>query len=336
VTPIVVAAVVGLGLAAGLGAVILARDGAERAPSTAARGPATPREPRAIPVGGLPVAIAARSRGVWALVGRPPAEPRGLVEAARTRLAAISPSGSVRRGPVLQLGGEDLVATGGSLYAAFDRPSRVLRVDGRTLRRVAASERFVGLTRRLAVGAGAVWVTERSRTPPAPDHLLKLDPETLATIARIPIPHGASDVRVGGGSVWVADRDSPAVSRIDPAADRVVDRVTAGDDPAQLAFGAHAVWSANADGTVTRVDARTRVPIVLAAGARPSAIEFRGGEVWVASLATNSVTRIDARRTRADEPIPTCLNPAGLTITRDEVWVACVGDRSIVRIRRPG
>jgi streptogramin lyase len=255
-------------------------------------------------------------------------------EAGRTHLVAISPSGQVRRGPVLQDGGEDLVAAGGSLYATFDRPSRVLRLDGRTLQRIAASERFGGPTRRLSASAGAVWVTERSTNLSEPDHVLKLDPKTLEQIARIPMPHGARDVRVGGGWVWVANRDTAALTKLDPDTGQRAAGAAAGIEPQELAFGAGDVWSANSDGTVTRADARTRVPVALAVGARPSAIEFRGEEVWVASLASSSVTRIDARRNRIDAPIPTCLNPASLAITRAEVWVACVGDRSIVRVPR--
>jgi hypothetical protein len=328
---IVVAAVAALGIAAALGAVVLGRDDDEEdATSTAVRGAATPREPRTIPVGGRPVAIAARRHDVWALVGR---TAPGLVEAGTTRLVAISPSGNVRRGPALQADGEDLVAAGDSLYAVFDGPSRVLRLDGRTLRPVATSERFTGLTRRLSVGAGAVWVTERSRNPEEePDHVLKLDSETLAMIARTPMPNGARDVRVGGGAVWVANRDTATVARLDPETAQPVGGATAGQEPQELAYGARSVWSANGDGTVTRVDARTRAPIVLAVGARLSAIEYRNREVWVASLASNTVTRVDAARMRADEPVSTCLNPASVAITPDDVWVACVGDRTIARI----
>jgi YVTN family beta-propeller protein len=272
---------------------------------------------------------------VWALVGTSAERASDRVDASGTRLVAISPSGKVRRGPILQRGGEDLVSGRGSLYAVFDRPSRVLRLDGRTLRRVAASEQFTMPTRRLAVGAGAVWVTERSTNPREPDHVLKLHPRTLATVARIPVQNGARDVRIGGGSLWVANRDTDSVAEVDPASGDVVATVTAGLTPQEVAYGARSVWSANGDGTVTRVDVRTRTPVVTAVGSRPSAIEYRDDEIWVASLPTNSVTRIDAHRTDADEPISTCLNPAGLTIMRDDVWVACVGDRTVARIPRP-
>jgi YVTN family beta-propeller protein len=335
VSGIKAAAVVALGVAAGLGALVLARDGPEGRTSQAARAPAEPREPRTIPVGGRPVAIAGERGNVWALVGARAKTALGVVEAGGTRLVAISPSGKVRRGPVLQRGGEDLVSDRGSLYAVFDRPSRVRRLDRRTLRSVAASERFTMPTGRLAVGAGAVWVTERSTNPAEPDHVIKLHPRTLATVARIPVQNGARDVRIGGGSLWVANRDTDSVSEVDPGTGEVVATVTAGLMTQELAYGAGSVWSANGDGTVTRVDVRTRTPVVLAVGSRPSSIEFRGDEVWVASLPTNSVTRIDARRTQTDEPIPTCLNPASLTIMRDDVWVACVGDRTVARIPRP-
>jgi len=313
-----------LGAAAVAAAVIWGGGDPDR-PSTATDRTATPApsEPQTIPVGRRPEAIAAGGRGrVWLLSGT------------RTRLVSVSPSGRVDRGPVLNRGGEDLVAASGSLYAAFDDPSRVLRIDERTGRRAAASQQFAGATRRLAVGAGAVWVTERSPRRPEPDHVLKLDAETLATISRTPMDHGARDVRVGAGSVWVASRDRPEVVELDPESLEVRSRTEAGGLPQELAVGAGAVWAASEDGVVSRIDLRNRRRVTIAVGARPSAIELRDDEVWIASLAASSVTRIDARSLRAGEPATTCLNPGGLAITQDEVWVACVGDNSIERIAR--
>ena len=317
-----------LALAGAAGAVALTLDrspGDEPPQRAAAAKPpaASPREPRTTPLPRRPFAIAA--------VGD---DRVALLVGGGSRLIWVGPAGSVRPGPRRGPGGEDLVAAGGSLYAAFDRPSRVLRVDARSGRRLAESAVFDGPTRRLAVGAGAVWVTERSVDPPEPDRLLKLDPQTLATVSSTPLENGARDVRVGGGRVWVASRDQAEVVELDPATAQVVDGAPAGLTPLELAYGGGAIWSANADATVTRIDARSHKPITMAVGPRPSGIEFEGDEVWVTSLAANTVTRIDALEVEVADPLPTCLNPIGLALTRDDVWVACSGDHTVTRIPR--
>jgi len=55
-------------------------------------------------------------------------------------------------------------------------------------------------------------------------------------------------------AVWVANRDS-IVSRIDPVSNTVVATISVGAEPGGVAVDAHAVWVANADsGTVSRID----------------------------------------------------------------------------------
>jgi streptogramin lyase len=148
--------------------------------------------------------------------------------------------------------------------------------------------------------------------------------------------HGARDVAAGGGAVWVASRNEAEIVQVDRATGEVVDGAPAGEPPHELAFGGGAIWSANADATVTQTNARTHARIALTVGPGLSAIDFCDGEVWVASLPDNAVTRIDAGDLRAtDQPVRTCLTPVGLTITAPAVWVACAGDSSLQRIPHP-
>jgi outer membrane protein assembly factor BamB len=67
-------------------------------------------------------------------------------------------------------------------------------------------------------GLGAVWATD-----PSKGHVLRLDPRTREVRARIPVG-GEAGVTVGAGAVWAFNERGRLV-RIDPATNRVTDRV---------------------------------------------------------------------------------------------------------------
>ena len=104
----------------------------KRAPARVPSAPSGP-EVRLIPVGGKPISIAAAGDRIWALVG------------IRTRLVSIAPTtGKPRRVSGLPRGGEELEVAGDDMYAVFDRPSQVLRLDAATGERRAVSHVFEG------------------------------------------------------------------------------------------------------------------------------------------------------------------------------------------------
>ena len=61
------------------------------------------------------------------------------------------------------------------------------------------------------------------------------------------------------------------------------DTIQVGEAPSAIAFGAGAVWVANAgDGTVSRIDPSTDdVTQTIEVGERPEGLAFGGGAVWV-------------------------------------------------------
>jgi YVTN family beta-propeller protein len=64
-----------------------------------------------------------------------------------------------------------------------------------------------------------------------------------------------TDLAVGEGAVWVANSGDDAVSRIDPATNRVAGRpIPVGDSPEGVAVGEGALWVASSrDDTVSRI-----------------------------------------------------------------------------------
>jgi virginiamycin B lyase len=100
----------------------------------------------------------------------------------------------------------------------------------------------------LAVGLGGVWVG--ARFPPEclllkcksqPGYVAKVDLGRGAVAATIPAGDPVA-VSAGRGSVWVADRQTKNVERIDPATNSKIATIPLGNTPTAVAVGAGAVW----------------------------------------------------------------------------------------------
>jgi ABC-type branched-subunit amino acid transport system substrate-binding protein len=125
-----------------------------------------------------------------------------------------------------------------------------------------------GSAEDIAVGGGAVWVTDR------PQGLLwRIDVGRSVTASTIPVRVGAFHVAYGAGAVWVGNIVSGTVSRVDPRTNRVTSRVPVGAVQS-LAAGDDVVYASTEGGTEAgtlpapacgTIDAGGRTPDVLIA-----------------------------------------------------------------------
>ncbi|HUR85726.1 MAG TPA: protein kinase [Solirubrobacteraceae bacterium] len=89
----------------------------------------------------------------------------------------------------------------------------------------------------LAYGSGAAWVATSGD-----DTITRISPRGL-DVKAIPVPFIPTRVTVGGGSVWVTAREANRLLRIDPARREVVERVDTGSRPFALDVErGRAVW----------------------------------------------------------------------------------------------
>jgi len=143
----------------------------------------------------------------------------------------------------------------------------------------------------LAAGAGAVWVGNASEAG-ATESVSRVDPGSTAVTrtVRLPSPPGGSSafsagfpgIAVGAGAVWAANPDS-TVSRIDPETGRIVATIDA--EAKTIAAGKEGVWLVGYDNKLTRIDPRTnRVADRIAVGSNLlSAVAVGAGAVWASS-----------------------------------------------------
>jgi len=141
----------------------------------------------------------------------------------------------------------------------------------------------------MIVARGALWMVS-----PRPTTLVRHDPVTdqrrrMKLGGNIP-----SDLAYGHGTIWATLSDADQLVRVDPRTFNMA-AVAVGRDPAGIAIRGREVWVTNrASNTLSRVDAdsdrlrteEVEVPL------NPSAITVAGDGVWTGSLPTGRVVEV--------------------------------------------
>jgi YVTN family beta-propeller protein len=238
-----------------------------------------------VAVGVYPSDLVAGPRAVYVATG-----PTG-------QLVQIDPSANTAGAPTdagADCGGvqESIALGAGSLWLACDLKASAARIPLAGRRVVPIADRAGLLTSSspdlephftsVATGNGRTWITDRGR-----DRLLAVDTATNG-LEPNPISVGVDPaaVTLGFGSIWVANRGSGTVSRIQLGAAGQPARVrtiTVGERPVDIAAGEGAVWVANAGGhTVSRIDPATgTVTRTIDLHNPPAGIAVGAGRVWV-------------------------------------------------------
>jgi YVTN family beta-propeller protein len=234
--------------------------------------------------------------------------------------------------------------SGASVWVANSLDATVSHVDASTHQVVAT----IGVGRRpieVAVGLNAIWVLDQNgdvaHVDPASDRVIATLPigiqAAVAPTTWIPSPSLAA----AGGAVWVAEPvRGDAIVRIDPIRDAVVATVHTGHVPLALAASNSAVWAANQDGTLTRVEATSgHMLTTTVAGSRPSdadhidlAVAVGPSGAWVADGVERVLRKIDPASGRVIASTQLALRPAGLAVTATRVWVEDQQDGSLTCI----
>ena len=137
----------------------------------------------------------------------------------------------------------------------------------------------------------------------------------------------------GRGGVAPLTADSQAVAVIDPDSNDVVQHISVGAGPGQLAYDRKtgSLWVANLDDeTVTRIDPRRRRAVrTVAIGNAPDGLAAGGGQLWVAGhgrgVGTVTVRKVDERfyTTKLTARIPAASShTTDLALAGGELWVS--------------
>ncbi len=167
----------------------------------------------------------------------------------------------------------------------------IARIDPARNRLSARIRLPFGSAEDIAVGGGAVWVTD------APQGVLwRYDLGRSRTALTIPVGVGAFHVVYGAGAVWVGNFVSGTVSRVDPRTNGVTARMPIGAVQS-LAAGDGVVWAGTEGGTeagtlptpaCSPIDSGGRTPDVLIA----SDLTLQGQDVSASSRADVDAIRL--------------------------------------------
>ena len=177
----------------------------------------------------------------------------------------------------------------------------------------------------LVVGAGAIWVANQGG-------LSRIDPQTNQVVTTIEVGKGLNTA-VGAGSIWVTST-SGIVSRIDPGTNQIIASITVEGTPTQVAFANDAVWVANSGSTsISRIDPQTNQVVArIDVGFPTLALVAGQGAVWVGGDKDPTLLRIDPITNQVVARITIGANPWGIASDTDAIWVASNGDDTLYKI----
>ena len=175
------------------------------------------------------------------------------------------------------------IAVGGGAAWITDGGRRLIRVDDGVAERIPVGRPLVGV----AAGAGGLWAISGEKA-----EVLRIDSRTGEVTMRLPLVSGVAlesayprAVAAGRDHVWVLNANTGAVTKLDPRTRSVVSTIKIGVDrgPAHLAADAEAVWVANEDGTLARVDAATDDVAYYEVGRTLRDVVVGAGAVWTSN-----------------------------------------------------
>jgi DNA-binding SARP family transcriptional activator len=215
-------------------------------------------------LGAEPTAVAAGGGFVWVLCG--PAmilfQFDGATGTLMRRLEVVGrlPADRGRGYPLPPLGVRltepfDVAAGGGAAWLAY--AGGVARVDART---GAVEQIQAGGSGGVAFGQDAAWTVGALRVG-EPPLILRIDPASRAVTETIRRPKEVgeygSGIAVDANAVW--ELHGSTIWMVDAITARVAAVIPLGHTAVDIGVGEGAVWTANEDGTVSRIDAKTGV-----------------------------------------------------------------------------
>jgi ABC-type branched-subunit amino acid transport system substrate-binding protein len=199
----------------------------------------------------------------------------------------------------------------------------------------------------VAVGEGGVWVLDNEAKT-----VSRIDPDTKEVTETFDTPGVPSELAVGEGALWVGiaggrgesgTNATVSVARMDLDDGRVTAtaRLRGGEGvypvagAPRLAVGEGAVWAANPDGSVSRIDPKNaRVVATIETKQLAWTIAAGDGGVWFLGFdGPTGVTEIDTRRNRVGRTIPVGASDLrGVAVGGGSVWAAANQEGVVWRI----
>jgi streptogramin lyase len=170
--------------------------------------------------------------------------------------------------------------------------------------------------------------TTPAATPPTPT---PSPTPSAAIIAIIPTANGPIELAASGDTVWVENHRSDFLSRIDPAQNLEVERLTEVNVHCEVTVGAGFVWTTQASASsANKVDPATGAVVEPISQASACGVAADDDDVWISSPGLGTVVRYDPQTLEVRASIDVAPMVFMIAIGSDAVWVAGEADGGTV------
>jgi streptogramin lyase len=201
----------------------------------------------------------------------------------------------------------------------------VTRIDSRS----GEADTVGGFESPLGLAAGldsTLWVASSSEA-------VQIDAETLALRRRLRGPPDTfpGDVAAGGGSVWLLEPS--AVYRVSERRGELQKRISLDGTSGRVVFGEGAAWvTMLVGGELVRIPADGGEISRLSVASYLADLAVAFGAVWVVSVGTAKVYRVDAATGEVAAIVRAGKMPWGIGTGLGSVWVTDETDRTLLRV----
>ena len=217
--------------------------------------------------------------------------------------------------------------TDDAVWVASSKPASVHRIDPKTNKEVAVIPLPGDPCAGLAFGFGSLWVPLCGR----PNSIARVGTNANRISAIVPIgpagPEGG--IAASTDSVWVVSDDAGTLVRIDPATNRIRQRISIAPGSYNPCFSQDTVWiTGGAANLLTAVDARTGgVTAAIPVGPMPRFLTAGAGSIWTLNQGDGTVTRIDMLTRRVTATIAVGIPGQGGDIAwgGGSIWATLLG-----------
>lgn len=166
-------------------------------------------------------------------------------------------------------------------------------------------------------GISSIWIVSDDKGT-----LRRIDPESNAVVADVPLGARALAIAFGQGALWIATEKNELL-KVSPYTIVTSEIISVGKSPRSIAIGEGAVWTLNAgDGSVSRVDTKTnKVANTIKLGAPLAGGQIAAGEgsIWV-SAPGMPLTRIDPRTNHVVQQF-TGEGGGAVLVSQGAIWI---------------
>jgi YVTN family beta-propeller protein len=188
-----------------------------------------------------------------------------------------------------------------------------------------------GVALQAAVGRQARATRPGVSTPGVKISMSRLKPEAVFDVP------GAPDWMAIDDHVWISNSPKNNVTRIDPAANRVVDNISVGARPCSgLVAGFGSVWVPNCgDKTISRIDLRSgkvtaTFPLTIANS--EGGVAVGAGSFWIMTDAKGTLARVDPATNTVTAQIAVPAGSFAVAFGDNAAWITSTNQNLLTRV----